>query len=68
MRKKFPGKTLEALYDASGMPSELLSAHRSLDAIVEKHLDVDIRDVERREVRLLSRYARMIEGQGKSKR
>ena len=34
MRKQFPDKTLEALYDASGMPSELLSAYRTLDAIV----------------------------------
>ncbi|WP_066906500.1 DNA methyltransferase [Millisia brevis] len=68
VRKMFPGKTLETLYDANGMPSELLSAHRRLDAIVEKHLDVDIRDVEQCEVLLLSRYARMIgEGTGKSK-
>ncbi|SIJ94507.1 class I SAM-dependent DNA methyltransferase [Mycobacteroides abscessus] len=68
VRKKFPGKTLEALYDASAMPAELLAAHRKLDAIVEKHLDVDIRDIDQCEVRLLTRYAQMIGGQGKSKR
>ncbi|BBZ62975.1 class I SAM-dependent DNA methyltransferase [Mycolicibacterium monacense] len=68
VRKKFPGKTLEALYDASSMPIDLLTAHRSLDAIVEKHLDIDISDIERCEVQLLSRYERMIEEQGKKKR
>ncbi|MCV7230729.1 type IIL restriction-modification enzyme MmeI [Mycolicibacterium komossense] len=61
VRKKFPGKTLEVLYDAATMPSELLYAHRDLDAIIDNHLDVDIRDIEQCEVRLLSRYGRMIE-------
>lgn len=66
-RTEFPGKTLEFLYDAGSMPSELLSAHRGLDAIIEKHLDVDIRDIEQCEVRLLARYGRMIEELEESK-
>ncbi|APE15693.1 hypothetical protein BOH72_11160 [Mycobacterium sp. WY10] len=67
VRKGFAGKTLEVLYDASSMPSGLLSAHLRLDAIVEKHLDVDIRDIEKCEVELLARYATMIDNLKKKK-
>lgn len=60
-RKQFPAATLADLYDTFAMPDALRTAHRNLDAVVDKAFGSSRRmsdNTERLEV-LLKRYAEM---------
>ena len=62
-RTAHPGWSLEKLYDASAMPSDLADAHKELDAIVDKlYGRVNLATEPDRQRALLRQYA-MLNGQ-----
>ena len=57
-REAHPGATLADLYDPDKMPTDLLSAHKELDAAVEAAYDVDFNgDEEKIVAHLFKLYA-----------
>ena len=62
-RDAHPGKSLADLYDPDKMPSDLLAAHKALDAAVEAAYGVDFGgDEEKIVAHLFKLYAQMTQG------
>lgn len=62
-RDNYPDKSLANLYDPDKMPSDLLAAHKALDAAVEEAYDVSFNgDEEKIVAHLFKLYAEMTEG------
>ncbi|OEE69823.1 methyltransferase [Enterovibrio norvegicus FF-33] len=61
VREDFPGKTLAELYNPESMPAELLTAHKALDAAVDKlYREKPFKDTAERLSCLLARYEEMV--------
>ena len=60
-RANHPGQSLADLYDPDKMPTDLLSAHKELDAVVEAAYDVDFNgDEEKIVAHLFKLYAEKV--------
>ncbi|HDQ4105131.1 TPA: class I SAM-dependent DNA methyltransferase [Pseudomonas aeruginosa] len=67
-RENYPGKSLADLYDPATMPDDLKTAHKALDAAVERlYRPRPFRDADERLEHLFARYEKLIEQENQQK-